>query len=87
MPVISLADQIAPRGLTKEQAAAYCGCGLDAFETWVKKGLVPGAIPGTQRWDRKAIDVWLDRASGLAVETPESNPLKAWQSARRRAAS
>lgn len=51
--------QIAPRGLTKEQAAAYCGCGLDALDTWVKRGIVPGPIPGTQRWDRKAIDCTL----------------------------
>jgi hypothetical protein len=44
-------DQIAPRGLTKEEAADYCGCrSEDAFDTWMKKGIVPGPIPGTQRW-------------------------------------
>ncbi|MET4603262.1 hypothetical protein ABIB90_002740 [Bradyrhizobium sp. JR4.1] len=75
--------QIAPRGLTKADAAAYCGCSEDAFDTWVKKGLVPGAIPGTQRWDRKAIDWYLDRASGLPTgETVSSDPLAAWQASR-----
>ncbi|GAB6995256.1 hypothetical protein JCM18382A_72970 [Bradyrhizobium sp. 17-4] len=82
------ADQIAPRGLTKEHAAAYCGCSTDAFDTWVKRGIVPGAIPGTQRWDRKAIDWYLDRASGLPTEkTVSGDPLADWQASRRRAVS
>ena len=60
-----------PRGLTKEQAAEYCGCEtVDAFDEWVRKGIVPGAIPGTRHWDRKAIDRALDRRSGLIDATP-----------------
>lgn len=55
-----------PRGLSREQAAEYCGCETTgAFDTWVRKGIVPGPIPGTTRWDRKAIDRALDRRSGL----------------------
>lgn len=58
------ANLIEPRGLTKGDAAAYCGCRTeDAFDDWVRKGIVPEPIPGTQRWDRKAIDWWLDKAS------------------------
>ncbi|MQH38674.1 hypothetical protein EI052_25585, partial [Escherichia coli] len=69
-------------------AAAYCGCSTDAFDTWVKRGIVPGAIPGTQRWDRKAIDWYLDRASGLPTEkTVSGDPLADWQASRRRAVS
>ena len=42
-----------PRGLTREQAAVYCGCSTPgAFDRWVRDGLVPGPIPGTHRWDR-----------------------------------
>lgn len=64
---------IAPRGLSREQAAEYCGCDtLDAFDTWVKRKIVPGPIPGTHRWDRRAIDRALDRRSGLVVETAPS---------------
>ena len=81
------ADQIAPRGLTKADAAAYCGCSKDAFNTWIKKGLVPEAIPGTQRWDRKAIDWYLDRASGLPTgASASSDPdaaLADWRASRR----
>jgi hypothetical protein len=62
-----------PRGLAKGDAAAYCGCeSLSAFDDWVRRGIVPGPIPGTHRWDRKAIDAALDRASGLVTNQQES---------------
>jgi hypothetical protein len=62
-----------PRGLAKVDAAAYCGCeSLSAFDDWVRRGIVPGPIPGTHRWDRKAIDAALDRASGLVTNQQES---------------
>ena len=54
-----------PRGLAREDAAAYCGLSPEGFDEWVRRGIVPGPIPGTQRWDRKAIDLALDRASGI----------------------
>lgn len=53
------------RGLSRPDAAAYCGLTPAAFDDWVRRGLVPPAIPGTHRWDRKAIDAALDKASGL----------------------
>jgi hypothetical protein len=69
---------VTPRVLTKAQAAEYCGCAtLNAFDAWRAKGIVPPAIPGTTRWDRKALDAALDRASGLTI-TP-SDPLTPYQ--------
>ncbi|KQT88897.1 hypothetical protein ASG59_13565 [Methylobacterium sp. Leaf466] len=57
---------LVPRGLTRDQAAEYCGCeSLAAFDDWVRRGIVPRAMAGTTRWDRKAIDRALDRRSGL----------------------
>lgn len=57
---------ITPRGLTREQAAEYCDCETaGAFVGWIKRGIVSGLIPGTHRWDRKAIDHALDCLSGL----------------------
>ncbi|WP_081636432.1 hypothetical protein [Methylobacterium sp. 285MFTsu5.1] len=62
-----------PRGLSREQAAEYCGCGsVSSFDDWVRKGIVPRAMRGTNRWDRKAIDRALDRHSGLASEPGRS---------------
>ena len=64
----ALADLgIAPRLLTREQAAAYCGLSANGFSEWVKSGKLPGPIPGTARWDLKAIDIALDSASGIGI--------------------
>ena len=77
-------SQIAPRGLSKADAAAYCGCRTEAaFEDWITKGIVPGPIPGTTRWDRKAIDRALDRASGLTDDKPSYDPLGEWLATQR----
>ena len=71
---------IQPRGMTKKTAAAYCGCGTwAAFDNWVRRGILPGPIPGTHRWDRKAIDTKLDLASGLQSRTAPSTALEEWR--------
>jgi len=55
----------APRQ-SKQQAAAYAGCeSRSAFNDWVRRGFMPRPIPGTRKWDRKAIDAALDRLTGL----------------------
>ena len=56
---------IGPRLLTREQAAAYCSLSVQAFSAWVRAGRLPPALPGTSRWDKTAIDIGLDKASGL----------------------
>ncbi|KQS65968.1 hypothetical protein ASG32_30885 [Methylobacterium sp. Leaf361] len=62
-----------PRGLSREQAAECCGCdSVSAFDDWVRKGIVPRAMRGTNRWDRKAIDRALDRHSGLLSDAGPS---------------
>lgn len=53
---------IAPRGLTRAQAAAYVGLAPRTFSRYVSQGKLPGAHPVTGRWDRVA----LDRAIGPA---------------------
>lgn len=63
---------IQPRCLSREEAAAYCGLGPEGFAAWVRAGRMPGPIPGTHRWDRRAIDVALDKLSGLEKHEPQS---------------
>lgn len=78
--------RIEPRCLSREDAAAYAGCdSLSTFSDWVRRGILPGPIPGTHRWDRKAIDAALDRASGLQA-TIAPDPLAEWQARRARRA-
>lgn len=68
------------RGLSKQEAADYCGCAtLAAFDRWRREGIVPDAIPGTNRWDRKALDAALDRASGLVTDSAELTPYQRWK--------
>jgi hypothetical protein len=72
-----------PRGLSREAAAAYAGCeSLSTFHDWVRRNILPGPIPGTHIWDKKAIDAALDRASGLS--TTEMSALEQWKKNRER---
>jgi hypothetical protein len=68
--------------MTREQAAAYCGVAITTFTTWVQRGIVPGPVPGTHRWDRKAIDGALDALSHIDDKF-ERNALDQWKAARR----
>jgi hypothetical protein len=53
--------------MTGAQAAAYCEVTPTTFAKWVAAGKMPKPILGTRRWDRKAIDHILDKASGITT--------------------
>jgi predicted DNA-binding transcriptional regulator AlpA len=72
---------IAPRLLTREQAAAYCGISLTTFTAWIRRGIVPGPVPETHRWDRKAIDAALDALSHID-DNLEGDALDQWKAKR-----
>lgn len=72
----------APRLLTRNQAAAYCSVGATTLTNWIEHGIIPGPVPGTHRWDRKAIDVVLDILSPLDDKL-EGNALDRWRGTRR----
>ncbi len=69
-----------PRLLSRQQAAAYCGLSPETFDDYRRRGIVPGPISGTNRWDRKLIDIWLDKASGIDASTETS--LDEWRAKR-----
>lgn len=73
--------KISPRLLSRPQAATYLALSVAAFDDWVRRGLVPGALPGTHRWDRQAIDAALDRASGLTIPITNETDYAAWKKA------
>lgn len=57
-----------PRGLSDEEAACYCGIGRTLFLRLVDEGILPAPIRGFGSravWDRKTLDMALDRHSGL----------------------
>jgi hypothetical protein len=61
-----------PRLLTHAEAAAYCRLSPVGFNNWIAAGRLPPAIPGTHRWDRTAIDIALDKISGIQPTTEPS---------------
>jgi hypothetical protein len=69
------------RGMSKEDAAAYVGCAtLSAFNDWIRRGIIPGPVPGTRKWDRMAIDAALDRLSGLHPKIEANlSPYDVWK--------
>lgn len=73
--------QLIPRGMSKEAAAEYAGAdNLSTFSSWIQRGIMPGPIPGTHKWDRKAIDAALDRLSGLQPTIgAELSPYDQWK--------
>ncbi|WP_115670011.1 hypothetical protein [Ciceribacter selenitireducens] len=62
-----------PRLIGRKEAAAYCNITPTAFSGWVRTHIMPPAIPGTRKWDKKAIDAKLDEISGLAGN--DNNPV------------
>jgi hypothetical protein len=65
--------------LSLSEAAEYCGLSVSGLGDWVRRGIVPGPMRGTRKWDAKALDLALDRQSGLGpVPSTEPNPLDQW---------
>lgn len=69
-----------PRLMNRADAAAYCGVGTSTFHAWVRNGFLPQPLFGSKRWDRKALDVALDKASGIANDNAadEEDPFERW---------
>lgn len=66
------AVEMEPRLLTREMAAAYCSMSVSRFSQLVKAKTLPGPVPGTTRYDRKAVDVALDKLAGLTASSEPS---------------
>ncbi len=65
-----------PRLIGRKEAAAYCGISPTCFSMWVASHKMPPAIPGTRKWDKRAIDAKLDEISGLTPAEPEDTYAK-----------
>lgn len=85
--VAALYEHLRPRLLSRQQAAAYCCLSPSTFSNWVRLGKLPPPLPGTARWDLKAIDAALDALSGLTENAEEPlSPLDEWRNKRARRA-
>lgn len=74
--------EIPPRLLTKAQICAYLGdITPSTYDNWQAKGIVPGPVRGTNRYDVRAHDALLDRIAGISTTKPPLSPLEAWEQA------
>jgi len=71
-----MTDTDQPRLISRKDAAAYCGVAQSTFSLWVSTHKMPPAVPGTRKWDKKAIDAKLDEISGLDTEPTEDRYTK-----------
>lgn len=69
---------IKPRLVSRAEAAMYCGLKPSRFSDLVRDGKMPPAVPGTTKWDMKAIDLHLDKLAGIKTEQPKS-ALERWK--------
>ena len=72
----SLPSTVAPRGLSKTEAAKYIGVSPSLFDAMVKDGRMPQPIPINSRrvWDR----VKLDAAFEALAETDDNTNEDEW---------
>jgi predicted DNA-binding transcriptional regulator AlpA len=71
LPATSLPYSLAPRGLSRVQAAEYVGIGVTKFDELVADGRMPQPkrIDGRKVWDRMQVD-----AAFVAIDGTEHNP-------------
>ena len=67
-----------PRLLNRSQAAAYCGYSPGQFSRLVSAGVLSPPVLALRRRDKKALDLWLDRLSGITPDEPE-DPFDKWE--------
>lgn len=74
-----LPSSLPPRGLSREQAAAYLGIGTTLFDALVKEGTLPGPkhLRGRTVWDRHALD-----AAFEAIPSEDATPDDPWSNVR-----
>ena len=63
-----LPPSLPPRGLSREEAAAYIGISVGKFDQMIKDGRMPKPIriDGRKVWDRRALDNAFDVLNGNA---------------------
>jgi hypothetical protein len=79
---VSLPLNLPKRGLSKDEAAEYCGVSVN---TLGRHGPTPTKIGDRIVYDRRVLDRWLDELAGLSAvalsqssaETPEETLLEA----------
>lgn len=69
------------RLLNSAEAAEYCGLSVRTFRSLVRRGVLPGALKQTRRYDRVALERKLDQLSGIGphAEQPAISAYDKWK--------
>jgi hypothetical protein len=71
-----------PRGLTREQAAAFVGLSPSGFDKARSEGHYPHpTLPGG-RYDRALLELAMSRMSGILPASEPESPLDRWRTSR-----
>jgi len=65
--------------LTRPEAAKMCRISLQTFDSWVRKGILPGPIAGTRRWSRGAIERRLEGQTAAGSAAQHLSPFEQWK--------
>jgi predicted DNA-binding transcriptional regulator AlpA len=78
--VIPLPPTLVPRGLSRDEAAAYLGIGPTLFDDLVKEGRMPPArrLKGAVRWDRLALDQAFEKMPTNGKDDVSKGPDDPW---------
>ena len=81
--VIGAFPQLAPRGLSREQSAAYIGFGTTKFDEMVRDGRMPPPKRVDARivWDRLALDLAFEALGEEQQEDDRAKAKRAWDEA------
>lgn len=72
---------------SKAGICAYLGhISTATYDMWAQKGLVPGPVRGTNRYDVRAHDALLDKLAGVGSANAALSPLEQWEADNARAA-
>ena len=67
-----------PLVLTRREAAKICRISVQAFDTWVRKGILPGPIAGTRRWSHDALERHLAGQAVVPSAIDQPSPFEQW---------
>jgi predicted DNA-binding transcriptional regulator AlpA len=73
------ANHIWPPVLTRPEGAKMCGISVQTFDTWVRKGVLPGPIAGTRRWSRSAMEQRLAGQIATPSTTEQPSAFEQWK--------
>jgi hypothetical protein len=78
-PLLAAAKDDCPPVLTRREVAEICRISVQTFDAWVRKGILPGPIPGTRRWSRVGIERALAGDMIASIADAEHSAFEQWK--------